>query len=204
LLLSEIGITEKKEKQFNKKKIHSVEDLVRMYPKKYRDYRRPLNPNLASHGKKCSMILVVMDVRERSSYVEAVCRENETRLSVSVKWFRQPFMYDRIINLINMEVVVSGEFINNEWGYQFVNPDVFSTDISSYLAIYPIYSKIAGMSDEYLKESMRKAVETTYNLNNRYDDTTMKKFNLVPDKELFRMIHSPKNKEEMHDINTWV
>ena len=40
--LNQIGVTPRKEAQFKKRGIESVEDLLRCYPKEYRDYRVPV------------------------------------------------------------------------------------------------------------------------------------------------------------------
>ena len=41
--LNQIGVTPRKEAQFKKRGIESVEDLLRCYPKEYRDYRVPVS-----------------------------------------------------------------------------------------------------------------------------------------------------------------
>ena len=130
---SELDIyNEKKIAQFNKKGIYSVEDLLRTYPRGYLDYRNPVNMRNVANKRKYAMICVIMDVISTPSYIEAVCREEETRLQVSVKWFRQDYKYAEISSMYGMEVIVCGTYIENDYGKGFINPTVFSTDIEEY------------------------------------------------------------------------
>ena len=59
--LSEIGVTPRKEAQFKKRGIESVEDLLRCYPKDYRDYRAPVSVRmLEGHQEERAAVLGIV------------------------------------------------------------------------------------------------------------------------------------------------
>lgn len=198
--LRELDITEKKEKQFMKKNIRSVEDLLNFFPRKYRDYRTPKNVNTAEIGKKCVMLLTVKDVQKKTSrnfntYVEASCRDKGTGEIVMVRWFNQSYIYNEIKELYESDVVVAGAYKDDQYGKQFANPDVFSTDIKKHLSIFPIYPTIKGMSDEYLKSKIEIALE--HIPEDEYDHELYGKFEIVDNKNLYQKLHHPQSKEDV-------
>lgn len=194
---SELDIyNEKKIAQFNKKGIYSVEDLLRTYPRGYLDYRNPVNMRNVANKRKYAMICVIMDVISTPSYIEAVCREEETRLQVSVKWFRQDYKYAEISSMYGMEVIVCGTYIENDYGKGFINPTVFSTDIEEYKKIFSVYSKIAGMSEAYYTDTLLKALEV-YDEPEQFSDEIRDKFCIITEKEMLRKVHFPKTEQDI-------
>lgn len=63
--LNEIGVTPRKETQFKKHGIESVEDLLRCYPKDYRDYRTPVSVKALEgcDGQRAAVLGIVTDRR---------------------------------------------------------------------------------------------------------------------------------------------
>jgi len=110
MLLEELEITEKKLKQFQKKKLNSVEDLIYRFPKKYLDFRKAKTPETAIHEEKCIMICTVMEVKKKDKYVEVVGREYKTFQRISIKWFQQPHKYYEFNNLMGW-ILLSEEYI---------------------------------------------------------------------------------------------
>ena len=194
--LSVLSLPPKKQEQFEKKKIFTVEDLLGFFPRKYYDFRRPKTLRDARDGERCAMVVVIREVNRRDKYVEVVAREEETRNQVSIKWFHQDYKYNELYNLVDMEAVVCGRFSYNQWGASFINPDVFTTDVARGLGIYPIYSKIRGMSDAYLTETISKALEVAQ-IEETADKEALELFNLMPAPEVFRCMHQPKSDKEV-------
>lgn len=194
--LSVLALPIKKQQQLEKKKIYTIEDLINYFPRKYYDFRTPRTLRDAKNGERCAMVVLVREVLRKDRYIEVVARERETRNQVSIKWFHQDYRYNELSGLTGMEAVVCGRFISNEWGASFLNPDVFTTDSEKGLGIYPIYSKVRGMSDQYLSQTIDRAL-TIMDIEETADDRAMELFGLIPSRDIYRYLHHPKTDKEI-------
>ena len=162
MLIEELNLPEKKEKQLKNKGLKTTDDIKYMLPRRYYDFRRSFNPQTVLSGEKCIMVCTVTEIRNKPMYVEVVAREKTTMERVSIKWFRQPYKYDEVRNLYDMDIAVGGTFKKDEWGNQYVNPEIFTTDVENAMRIYPIYPKIVGMSAAYYQEILDRVMNETY------------------------------------------
>lgn len=198
--LSVLNIPQKKIEQLNKKKITSVETLLSFLPRKYYDYRFPKSLDNARSGERCSMVVIIKEVRKKEGragiYVEAVCREKYTSGFISIRWFHQEYKYNEIYNLCEMEAVVCGKVCCNEYGWSFLNPEVFSTDVDGALSIYPVYSKVRGMADNYLKDTIDKGFEL-FSFEETTDKNTRDLFCISDINTAYRNLHHPGKPEDV-------
>ncbi len=193
-------ITTTKLNQFKKKGINNVDDLILTFPRSYTDYSHAVTLRDAVSGDKVAMVVVVRDVVKRMGsrvpYVDIVCREEETRNQVIVRYFNMLYMYDRFIDCIDKTLVVCGKYSDTEYGKQIINPEVFTDDVENALHIYPVYRKIAGMSDEYFNNVMNAAL-LQYEPEEELSDRLRSNFNLIGKAELISSIHRPKTGEDI-------
>lgn len=198
--LEELNISEKKINQMKKKNINTVEDLIYTFPRKYIDFRTPKTPETAQNGEKCVMICTIMEIRKKDKYVEVVGREVHTFGRVYIKWFGQPHKFYEVENLYNIDVAVGGVYKKDEWGSQYVNPEVFTTDLNRGLSLTPIYSKITGMSNDFFLMTLNQALKIFVPddcLSNEFKD----RFGLISEKEMIHNYHSPANIDDIKKAN---
>lgn len=196
--LSELGFPPKKIAQLNKKKLFTTEDVINYFPRKYYDFRTPQSARTVRDGDRCSMVLIIKEVKlnERSKLIDVKCRDVETYERVSVKFFNQNYRYEELSNLYELEAAVCGKITVNEWGYSFLNPDIFSLDIEKALSIMPVYSKIRGMSDVYFQDVLEKAFENT-EIEDKVPEKAIELFQLFSEKDMFRGMHYPKSEDDI-------
>lgn len=196
-------ITTAKITQFKNAGINSVNDLVRIYPKRYIDYRIPTTVSMAQNGQKCAMKLEVRDVvrkmGQNTGYVTAYCREVTEYTPVKVIWFNE-YIYDKVYSFLDKEVMVAGVFTNNQYGIQITNPDVITDDINEAFRIYPIYKKIPKMGEDYFNRVMKASLEQ-FNEKDSLSEDIIQKFNLLTEKELINCLHKPKDIEDIKKAN---
>ena len=166
LALKDIGILPAKEKQFNKKGIFEVNDLLSFFPRKYNDFSK--KTGLLSDGDLVScfvMHITKIDYHEPKSKgaPDVLCASGydvDSRNFVRVTWFRQKYLYNKLTYIVDKDVYVCGKAKYNPSFnvYEIIAPDVFDSNIKDAQRIYPVYSKIAGMSDEYLCGAISKAL----------------------------------------------
>lgn len=194
--ISEIVNNERKIKQFEKRGITTVKELLEFYPRKYEDHRYPVTPLDVKDKDVCTMILHINNVRNKPTSVVAECYEKKSGKAVKVVWFNMSFMYQKIVNLFNMDVLVSGKYSDGQWGSQFVNPTVFTTDIAEHLKIVPVYKAITGMSKDYLDQTIDQAL-TLERAQDFISEETRQHFGIIGQEYLYQLIHRPRDEKDI-------
>ena len=148
--LEYLGVSAAKRRQFEKREIFNVEDLLSYLPRKYNDYST-ITGILPSDQVSCIKARVVSTSSRNAGkipYVSAQCEELQSGASVQVTWFRCPWIYQQIREYVKKDIVIAGKITYNEqFGYSIVQPEIFDY-AGKCLGIYPIYKAIPGMSAE--------------------------------------------------------
>lgn len=155
--LSEFGITPQKEKQFNKKGINTAEDLSLFFPRRYLDCTRERE---IKDGEFSVFTAYFSDLRLYDNFFIARCKTESGNVNVS--WFHQLYLFHSIEKLLHQTVLIAGKVV---WSSEYKNfslssPFLFVPNEEKYKKIYPTYSKIAGMSEEYLKGKIEEVLLT--------------------------------------------
>lgn len=198
--LSYLGIAKNKENQFNSKGIYTVEDLVRFLPRRYNDFSHETGI-LPEDQVSCLTVIVkrVNTYHNGTPMMIAFCNVKSTGETLLVKWFRQNYMATKINNCVDHEVYVCGKVTYSEQfrTYSITMPELFEPKVSEGKRIIPVYSKINGMSADYLTEKMMAAIgipeasaETC-----PYDLVEAEK--LLPIQKALYYLHFPKTMEQV-------
>lgn len=195
--LSEIGVTEKKEKQFNSKGIYTAEDLTRYIPRKYYDFTKItgiLPPSEISVF--CATVKEVKANYGAIPVLYAKC-ETEDGKKVQVSWFRQNHLKFRIEKMTTRVVIIAGKVIyDKEWHrYKVSSPLLFEYKSQVALYIKPVYSKIKGMAEEYLYEKLAMSIKARDCIEETLPKDTVKELNIMYLKEALTQIHFPQSME---------
>lgn len=198
--LSEIGITTQKENQFAARGIRTVEDLVAYLPRRYKDYSHEtgiLPPDQAS-----ALIVHVDSVQSyyNSSVpnIKAFCTgRNGERIDIS--WFNQTWRHAEISRCVNHYIYVGGKVTYNPQykNYSIICPDVFEPNIEDGKAVFPIYKKIPGMSDEYLKKTIKSALAYPGATAETCPIEYLRRYSLPSRKEALMLLHTPRSMEDV-------
>lgn len=196
--LAYLGVTPAKEKQFNKKGIFSVEDLVRFFPRTYNDCSNITG--ILPENDVSVLIVHINDVRlynNGTPVIVATCTEKNSGKRVNISWFHQNYLYSRICYLRNSEVLVSGKVTYNmQYGnYSLSSPLVFTSDIKNGARIYPVYSKINGMSDDYLSGKIAEALK--FDIQETCPDHVIKDNKLLSLQAAINELHAPTSMERL-------
>lgn len=196
--LANLGVTPAKEKQFNKKGIFSVEDLIRFFPRAYNDCSDITG--ILPENAVSIIIVRINDVRlynNGTPVIVATCTEKQSGKRVNISWFHQNYLYSRICFLRNSEVLVSGKITYNMQydNYSISSPLVFTSDIKNGARIYPVYSKINGMSDEYLSGKIAEALK--FDIQETCPEHVIKDNKLLSLQAAINELHSPTSTERL-------
>lgn len=197
--LKSLDITTKQQSAIEKKGASTVEELVRILPKKYYDFRVNRQLENVADGETCAIIGTVQYVTSnKTSYVKLQMRERENYTYFEVVWFNQMYLYPQLQFLIGKEIVVCGVVDTNSYGNcrQIANPIYYSEDIEKGLRIYPVYPKIQGIADNTFLNIMAKAINQCQETESLTEEE-IRVFNLPTNREMLQYIHQPRDTQEI-------
>lgn len=196
--LSHINVTTQKEKQFATKGIYTVEDLLRFLPRKYHDFRNPISL-LETKPKTISCLIGrIINIYINPNTIKAAFRDNISGKILYITWFKAKYMADKLKYMQRKDVICCGVVSYNEQynNYEMTAPLVLSDEIEKYQTIYPVYSDINKMSDEYLQKSIHYALYMTQSYPDKYSEELREEFQLPTESQMYQMIHFPKSEQE--------
>lgn len=185
--LSRIDVSEKKVLQFASKHITSVEELAAFFPRKYYDFRQQTNIRDLQDGM---MVRVCGQIKSVSagSRVEVILNDGTGNLKLV--WFGGCYFYNRMT--LGSTWSFCGK-VSEYYGQMMMSQPLYHSESSSSLArICPIYSKITGMSDEYLQKKIYSAI-SLLSINSPWTeaDALAQAMGLMDKMEAVRQMHQP-------------
>lgn len=184
-----------KKNQFEKKGIRTIEDLLRYMPRKYYDFRNPKKVKDLEENEFSAIIGTVYEIKEYPKMIKVVIRD-ESNWKMDMIWFQAKYIKKMIF--VGEKYIFCGKVQFPTYPgakKQIANP-LFSKNIEKYQRILPVYSKIKGMSDEYLIQCIDEALMISSKKEYLGLDI-LRDFNLVRNFEMERIIHQPKTFEEI-------
>lgn len=150
--LSNLQIPKAKINQLKSKGIETVEDLVKTFPRKYLDFRRPVSLYQALDGELVSVIIDIYDITDDGRMLKIRGKDINGK-HIFITYFGQLYIGKEL--QVGDRVIFCGKI---QIGYNglvsMTNPVAYSKNIESLQKIMPIYSKVQGMSDEYFKKTL--------------------------------------------------
>lgn len=198
--LSAIGVTPEKERQFSKKGIYTVEDLLEFIPIRYMDFRRETGV-LPEDQLSCIVVKLydfTVHTEKRPGYVLGKGKISATGENISVYWFNRTFMYSQLSQHRTFPMFVVGKvkrsILTGE--YTIMTPIVYEPAHKG-KRIYPVYSKIPGMSDEYLCEKIDRAFDTPSIIKDRLPENVIRQNDLMLRQTALYRLHYPDSMESI-------
>ena len=190
-------VSEKREKDFNKLNIYTVEELVRHYPRDYLDLRHVTLLKDAYHNDViltvCEVLNVEVNKYSRRPYVKALCQQGGYMFTAI--WFNQPYVASK---LDRAEYLFYGR-VQNKYGLgcQMVNPSFERKDKNFNLkGLIPVYSLSGSLTQGIVRTAIRQALKKVRYLSH-IPAPLIKKYSLMPLEEAYFKVHCPENSEDV-------
>ena len=197
--LSLLGIQENKIKQFEKKGIHDINDLLMFLPRRYKNFGAISDVYEGETAVVMQLKYVNKKVISNNNNM-LIAIGDANGVTVQAVWFRQAYKYESLYALRQKQVLVAGNFVyDEEWNrYSVTTPDIFipyEGEITTKKNfIFPVYSKITGMSDEYLEECMKKAMKNFANcITSKLPTIIQRELNLPGIQNTVYQLHFPED-----------
>ncbi|PES55292.1 ATP-dependent DNA helicase RecG [Bacillus cereus] len=187
-----------KENQFVKKGIESVEDLIRFFPRKYYDFREITLIQDAIPDEYQSIKGIVKEIKTKPNAVILKVEDSKASI-IYVTFFHQSYIAQKFT--INESYIFCGR-VSVTYGYRkfvsMANPILYGPSSELNPGILPVYSKIKGMSDDYLKRCMNSAYSIVRS-DEYLENSIIKKFDMIYFRKALQYIHFPKTTEEINE-----
>lgn len=168
MLIEELIPNTKKVNQFHKKGIETVDDLLEFAPRLYYDFSKISNP-FTLHDGDMAVIYGKIETasnltsKNGKNYLNFTIKDIHGHI-VTLLIFNASFWGNRLSE--GKYVTLCGKVAVRVRDITMVNPLLIieaTANDPCLPNIYPVYSKIAGMSDDYLNDAITKAMETMTN-----------------------------------------
>lgn len=201
MLLRETAIETRTINALAKKNIKTVEDMLRIVPRKYYDFRTIYTAKQAMQkGGICAVAGILANVKKSSTSKTA------TKLSITITdaegtviratWFGRADLYERFSTWKNKEIVIGGTIIYHpQYGYQVQNPVKCLPRYMFPLKLDTVYPGIKGVSDEKLRNLIETYLST--DIKDPVPKQYIEKYKLPEYREALRKIHYPKSEEDI-------
>ncbi|MDE6441310.1 MAG: ATP-dependent DNA helicase RecG [Clostridia bacterium] len=192
-------VSEKREKEFNKLNIYTVEELCRHFPRDYLDMTKVSLLKDAYHNDviltACEVLNVEVNRYSRRPYVKALCQQGGYLFSAI--WFNQMYVATKL---------KSGEYlfygrVQNKYGLgcSMVNPSFEEADRNKYLkGLIPVYSLAGTLTQGVVRKAVQQALAKTIP-QSYIPPQLIKKYSLMPLKEAYNKVHSPQIQKDIKE-----
>lgn len=190
-------VSEKRERDFNKLNIYTVEELVRHFPRDYLDLRHSTLLKDSYHNDvvltACQVLNVEQNPYSRSPFVKALCQQQGYMFTAI--WFNQPYVAQKL---------KAGDYlfygrVQNKYGMgcQMVNPSFEPADkISNLKGLIPVYSLSGGLTQGVVRTAIRQGLSKC-RLLSHIPGAISKKYSLMPLSEAYYKVHCPETSEDV-------
>ena len=197
-----VGCTPAKINQFVSRNIHSCEDLVKLMPRNYNDFRMPKMVSEVVDGQMCSIVIIITSSRTASmgngGKVVNITGRDERGGTLNVVFFNAEYVSGKLYE--GVKVILCGKVnikTGDKYGGVFMsNPAHFSTNIMELQKILPIYKKIPKMSELYFNTCMEKSLNLV-DKRDSIEPEIVNRFKLLPYCDAIVQIHMPNTLEDI-------
>lgn len=193
MYIDALGIPEAKLNQLIAKGFERVEDVAGFFPRKYYDFRKPVQIAELKDGE---IQATVATIKKRQLSGKMV---RFSLLDVSGEWLNVVFFGgDYLFKMFSEgdNVIAGGKVTIDDYGKSMGNPILFSKNIAKNSRIHPVYSKVQGMGDEYLEKCIETALQLIP-IDDYLEPELIKTFNLVSSKKAYTLLHAPQTMEDV-------
>lgn len=199
--LKDLGITPKKEAQFNKRGIFTLQDLVAYLPTGYKDFSK--ETGVLPDGETSCVTILTQKIRAFYGgrvpcfRVEGVL--HDTGLPISVVWFNQQYLYNKLAPKMGMAFYAAGKIsVDIEHRrYEMKSPELFEPAAQTARKIYPTYRKVPGMSMEYLTQKIEAALQIPEATAETLPLDVVREQGQLSRKEALYHLHTPNSQEQI-------
>lgn len=186
------GVGEKRAALFKKLGAETLEQLVRIYPRDYRDFSKISVTAAVDYGDCALRVRVMRPPRvaypRRGLSIVTVTASDETG-NVELVWFNQPYMSKNVEQ--GQVYLVCGKAIREKSRLRMTNPVLMPGDRTP--GIVPIYPLTQGLTQNAIRSAMQAALDKLGETEEPIAEPFLKEYGLMGIDEALRSVHFSKD-----------
>lgn len=197
--LEELGLKKAEITKLNKKNFFTVEDVQKFFPRVYHDFSEVKELD----ARYDNTFIAVVGCFERMEtqktnktlMLKAKVRDKLSGKKLNVMWIGSYYLKNIIKNWVNEDVIVCGKltYSSEYHSFHMDNPLVFSNYIEKNKKVFPIYTKMSGISEEWMGQVIEEALEQP--LPESTPKEIVEKYKLLDIKTAYKEMHTPSSPE---------
>lgn len=139
--------------RFIKKHVTNQYQLRRFLPRRYLDNTHETGILVDSYSVIIGTMVSCDNHKygDRQSFIKIVVLDRLSNRRINIPIFNQPYKYNNYHNMLGQTVIAAGDIKQDIYGYTMSRVTCVDTNITNWMKIIPVYSKISGISDERMK-----------------------------------------------------
>ncbi len=194
------GIGPKTAVLFEKLHVHTIDDLLRMYPRNYLCYDEPVDICNAEIGQRVTIKATIqsyVDVKKIRSLMIVTCMAKDGTGAVKLTWFNSPFL-KQVFHIGQTYYFVGSISVRN---HQRVmeHPEYYTETqyTEKLLSLQPVYPLTEGLSNKVVTKAIQAALPLLFQIKDHVPHEVREKFGLMPLEYAIQGSHFPENFDEV-------
>lgn len=187
--VSHLAIPKGKQTQLRNKGIETTDALLKMVPLHVYDFSIHTPIKDLIDGEVCAVYGEIADKMATPKYTKFIVDDGTELVDVFI--FGQAWVARRFN--IGDKVTVGGKVKKNGFFTSFSNPELLESGKSNKMVTQ--YSKIKGMSDDYLRKCIKLAEQLP--IEEKLERSVRKRFGLISARQLVHFTHHPKSQKHV-------
>lgn len=194
------GIGPKTAVLFEKLKVYTIEDLLKLYPRNYLSYDESVPVSEAEPGKRVAIKAVIqsyVDIKKVRSLKLVTCTVKDGTGSVKMIWYNSPFL-KQVFHIGQTFIFVGTISIRNHQ-LQMEHPEYYTLPQYEKLiaSLQPVYPLTEGLSNKTVIKAVTGALSGISQIKDDVPKEVQEQFSLMPLEEAVTGVHFPQNIDQL-------
>lgn len=190
------GIGPKTAALFEKLKVYTIEDLIKLYPRNYLSYAKPVDINEAEIGGRVTIKASVqsyVDVKKIRSLTLVTCMVKDGTGTVKLTWYNSPFL--KQVFHIGQTFIFVGNLTVRNHQLTMEHPEYYTVVQYEKLisSLQPVYPLTEGLSNKVVTKAVAGALVYLDEVKDKIPVELYGKYSLMPLNKAIKGTHFPDN-----------
>lgn len=190
------GIGPKTAALFEKLKVYTIEDLIKLYPRNYLSYAKPVDINEAEIGERVTIKASVqsyVDVKKIRSLTLVTCMVKDGTGTVKLTWYNSPFL--KQVFHIGQTFIFVGNLTVRNHQLTMEHPEYYTVVQYEKLisSLQPVYPLTEGLSNKVVTKAVAGALVYLDEVKDKIPVELYGKYSLMPLNKAIKGTHFPDN-----------
>lgn len=194
------GIGPKTAALFEKLKVYTIEDLIKLYPRNYLSYAMPVDIREAEPGGRVTIKASVqsyVDIKKVRSLTLVTCTVKDGTGTVKLTWYNSPFL--KQVFHIGQTFIFVGTLTVRNHQLTMEHPEYYTQAQYDRLvsSLQPVYPLTEGLSNKVVTKAVASALAYLDEITDKVPEKVREKYSLMPLNKAIQGTHFPDNMDTL-------